>query len=904
MNITFKNKWIVAAAAVLVVALMTTKAHADTAIVIDQTSLQAALQSPDVSAIQINADFPVTQKIIINRPVTIDGGNHTVSFTNIISTTWRGDYIFEAYHTTGVTISNIKLTGGNAALLFNGSTGTLIGAIDVSGNGFGGIESSSSGSNSSILTVSGATITDSTESYGQPALWEDGITGTTVVGFNSAPNTTIKSSQRQYYLNAADTTSVSVSTEAQLNAALANTAITKITFANDIIIGAEVTVSRAVTIDGAGFTLSAPFQKTDNTNNAAIGILHSDVTVKNLIEDGSGTTTSRHGINIFEAVSNVNINDVTVENNHASGITVNGSTVTVNNITTKNNAWGGINADQTSDAQDPTVVTITGTSSQTETGPDIWKDDNTKDVTVNDPGHLYASASYTHDTPIITGTVYALKTVNVSTEAQLRAALSNTLVSTIVLSHDITLAAEITITRPVIIDGASKTLFSPFSNTTNDNSNNAGLGIIGVNGNVTISNLIVDGASGIKTHGINIFEANNVTLNNVTAQNNSKSGITVNGSTVTVNNITTKDNAWGGINADQTSDAQDPTVLTVTGTSSHTEVNADIWKDDNTKNVTILDTEDQYTSAPFVNPDAPTVTGTAYKLIVKESSTVANPQVVISDSTRAVTISVDNGTTNPSIKVTSTDGVATLPQINVTSADANVNITAGTTVTSTDHSWNGVINTPTVTTNFTLTPEVGTTKTAVLAIEVGAGDTPQIFSNAVKLTFPGQANNLIGWSQGGSFHAITNTCTSDTAPTLTAGADCRTDIGADLIVWTKHFTTFITYTQASNGVGIVSGGGRAPVVTTTIPGATVTTTTPAGQVLGAQSFHFTLPLKIGIHSDEVLQLQTRLNADGAKLVLDGKFGPKTKAALVAWQKAHKLSTDGIVGPKTRAVLNA
>jgi hypothetical protein len=73
--------------------------------------------------------------------VTINGNNKTITFTGD-ETGWQGNYVLHVYNTTGVTIKDIKLTGGDAALLVNGSEVTLTGAIDVSGNEFGGIESS------------------------------------------------------------------------------------------------------------------------------------------------------------------------------------------------------------------------------------------------------------------------------------------------------------------------------------------------------------------------------------------------------------------------------------------------------------------------------------------------------------------------------------------------------------------------------------------------------------------------------------------------------------------------------------------------------------------------------------------------------------------------------------------
>jgi len=53
----------------------------------------------------------------------------------------------------------------------------------------------------------------------------------------------------------------------------------------------------------------------------------------------------------------------------------------------------------------------------------------------------------------------------------------------------------------------------------------------------------------------------------------------------------------------------------------------------------------------------------------------------------------------------------------------------------------------------------------------------------------------------------------------------------------------------------------------------------------------------------VRSLQYLLNAHGAKLTVDGVFGPKTKAAVVTFQKARGLSGSGVVqAPTWRALL--
>jgi len=54
-------------------------------------------------------------------------------------------------------------------------------------------------------------------------------------------------------------------------------------------------------------------------------------------------------------------------------------------------------------------------------------------------------------------------------------------------------------------------------------------------------------------------------------------------------------------------------------------------------------------------------------------------------------------------------------------------------------------------------------------------------------------------------------------------------------------------------------------------------------------------LKVGSKSTDVSNLQKLL---GGGLVVDGNYGPKTQAAVIAFQKANGLTPDGIVGPLT------
>ncbi len=98
------------------------------------------------------------------------------------------------------------------------------------------------------------------------------------------------------------------------------------------------------------------------------------------------------------------------------------------------------------------------------------------------------------------------------------------------------------------------------------------------------------------------------------------------------------------------------------------------------------------------------------------------------------------------------------------------------------------------------------------------------------------------------------------------------------------------------------------------PNVTPLPESTGGQVLGASTtdatttpqYLFTFDLHIGMQGDAVVELQKRLRDEGYFTYPSntGYFGPITKEAVIAYQKAHSITpTAGYVGPLTRAELN-
>ncbi|HEY1060106.1 MAG TPA: cadherin-like beta sandwich domain-containing protein [Daejeonella sp.] len=187
------------------------------------------------------------------------------------------------------------------------------------------------------------------------------------------------------------------------------------------------------------------------------------------------------------------------------------------------------------------------------------------------------------------------------------------------------------------------------------------------------------------------------------------------------------------------------------------------------------------------------------------NSTVNNTsnQVLITSPAQAVTVTVAAGTTAaPSISYGNliSGGTGTIPQTSINSPLANVQIPAGTVVTGSNSTWNGVIYAPAVS-SYDLPVVPGEVTTVGLIIEVGSETNSLSFSKGVRLLLPGQSGMRVARVHGLVYTEITAVGSSDTqaaGDALPAEGAFKINVGADLVIWTKAFSRFITFTQTTD----------------------------------------------------------------------------------------------------------
>jgi uncharacterized repeat protein (TIGR02543 family) len=232
-----------------------------------------------------------------------------------------------------------------------------------------------------------------------------------------------------------------------------------------------------------------------------------------------------------------------------------------------------------------------------------------------------------------------------------------------------------------------------------------------------------------------------------------------------------------------------------------------------------------------------------YTLIIPTSV----PYQTISTSAYAPPTTISFGNSSGSCNTVSLNTLLTAPSSNTTvplpplviqsgTSPANsivVSIYAGTTISASSGSnWNGSINAPTdqSTSSVTVVPDQGDTASVDSVIEIGAGNTPLTFNQPVQILFPGLAGKHVGYYQNSIFTEI-SPMSPDSVADLGPNQSGYYDSGADLVVWTTHFTQYVIYTETAIVPNNNTGGGGRDIYPPTVQTEAASTVTANSAVL-------------------------------------------------------------------------
>ena len=170
--------------------------------------LKTAINNPKIKEITIVKNIKLEDKLKITSEKHINGNGYTL--TGVTSKKGSDSYALEFSKTIG-SVTNLKITGADAAIHVVDSTVTLNGKIDVSGNKLGGIilGKPSTTKTQLSLRIGNATLVNQDEANNKPTIIEEQIESTDVphkvVGYESMHvdynEKSTKHLQRFYYLN-------------------------------------------------------------------------------------------------------------------------------------------------------------------------------------------------------------------------------------------------------------------------------------------------------------------------------------------------------------------------------------------------------------------------------------------------------------------------------------------------------------------------------------------------------------------------------------------------------------------------------------------------------------------------------------------------------------------------------
>lgn len=338
--------------------------------------------------------------------------------------------------------------------------------------------------------------------------------------------------------------------EEALAAAAAAPAGGTVTLEGNITLTAPITVPAKVTLDGAGKTLTANFDSSDNLTSA---VVYAYGNVQNLTVNASNRV--KYAVQVYGETANVTLTNVAMQNGKYSGLVVNnGASASLKGCTFAGN---GFSAVELADGKDHSGA-----------APKLTVDSLTDEVTVRADVSANAQPVLTVEdgNPVLTGKVNG-QTVYANNSEAMLAALCNTQGATeIALGGSINLENPLKITQPVAVNGNGHEL-----TVTKDITGVSGYGnavTVEADG-MKLSNLTVNANNNAK-YAVHVYGAQNVTLDKVTAVNGNYNGVLVNGATVTMKDMAFRNNGgskeMGGIELGMGINVQNTPKVTLEGT--------------------------------------------------------------------------------------------------------------------------------------------------------------------------------------------------------------------------------------------------------------------------------------------------------------------------------------------------
>lgn len=356
-----------------------------------------------------------------------------------------------------------------------------------------------------------------------------------------------------------------VNTQQTLEQALAAAAPAggKVTLEDNITLTAPITVPAKVTLDGAGKTLTANFDSSDNLTSA---VVYAYGNVQNLTVNASNRV--KYAVQVYGETANVTLTNVAMQNGKYSGLVVNnGASASLKGCTFAGN---GFSAVELADGKDHSGA-----------APKLTVDSLTDEVTVRADVSANAQPVLTVEdgNPVLTGKVNG-QTVYANNSEAMLAALCNTQGATeIALGGNINLENPLKITQPVAVNGNGHEL-----TVTKDITGVSGYGnavTVEADG-VKLSNLTVNANNNAK-YAVHVYGAQNVTLDKVTAVNGNYNGVLVNGATVTMKDMTFRNNGgskeMGGIELGKGINVQNTPKVTLEGTVNSDKLDKVLYVD-------------------------------------------------------------------------------------------------------------------------------------------------------------------------------------------------------------------------------------------------------------------------------------------------------------------------------------